>query len=87
MTYGPRTTHPQLGSSENHSTASTTPFGRVSGMPSAFIDYPFVMLLTAVIVVSLRVIGALDEARSKLRSQPSVEAQGQRGFSRRSQDS
>ena len=33
--------------------------GRVSGVPSAFVDYLFVMLLTAAIVVSLKVIGAL----------------------------
>jgi zinc transport system permease protein len=33
--------------------------GRVSGVSSAFIDYLFVMLLTAAIVVSLKVIGAL----------------------------
>jgi len=33
--------------------------GRVSGARSAFIDYLFVMLLTAAIVVSLKVIGAL----------------------------
>jgi len=32
---------------------------RVSGVPSAFLDYLFVMLLTAAIVVSLKVIGAL----------------------------
>ena len=32
---------------------------RVDGVPSAFIDYLFVMLLTAAIVVSLKVIGAL----------------------------
>lgn len=32
---------------------------RVSGVPSALIDYLFVMLLTAAIVVSLKVIGAL----------------------------
>jgi zinc transport system permease protein len=31
---------------------------RVSGVPSAFVDYLFVMLLTAAIVVSLKVIGA-----------------------------
>jgi zinc transport system permease protein len=33
--------------------------GRVSGVPSAFVDYLFVMLLTAAIVVSLKIIGAL----------------------------
>lgn len=33
--------------------------GRVNGVASAFIDYVFVMLLTAAIVVSLKVIGAL----------------------------
>ena len=33
--------------------------GRVSGVPSAFVDYLFVLLLTAAIVVSLKVIGAL----------------------------
>ena len=33
--------------------------GRVSGVPSAFVDYLFVVLLTAAIVVSLKVIGAL----------------------------
>jgi zinc transport system permease protein len=33
--------------------------GRVSGGPSAFLDYLFVVLLTAAIVVSLKVIGAL----------------------------
>jgi zinc transport system permease protein len=33
--------------------------GRVAGVPSAFIDYLFVMLLTAAIIVSLKVIGAL----------------------------
>ena len=33
--------------------------GRVSGVSSAFVDYLFVMLLTAAIVVSLKVIGAL----------------------------
>jgi len=33
--------------------------GKVSGVPSAFIDYLFVMLLTAAIVVSLKIIGAL----------------------------
>jgi zinc transport system permease protein len=33
--------------------------GRVSGVPSGFVDYLFVMLLTAAIVVSLKVIGAL----------------------------
>jgi len=32
---------------------------RVGGVPSAFLDYLFVMLLTAAIVVSLKVIGAL----------------------------
>lgn len=32
---------------------------RVSGVPSALLDYLFVMLLTAAIVVSLKVIGAL----------------------------
>jgi zinc transport system permease protein len=32
---------------------------RVSGVPSAFVDYLFVLLLTAAIVVSLKVIGAL----------------------------
>lgn len=32
---------------------------RVSGVPSAFLDYLFVMLLTAAIVLSLKVIGAL----------------------------
>jgi zinc transport system permease protein len=32
---------------------------RVSGVPSTFLDYLFVMLLTAAIVVSLKVIGAL----------------------------
>jgi zinc transport system permease protein len=32
---------------------------RVNGVPSAFLDYLFVMLLTAAIVVSLKVIGAL----------------------------
>jgi zinc transport system permease protein len=32
---------------------------RVSGVPSAVLDYLFVMLLTAAIVVSLKVIGAL----------------------------
>lgn len=35
------------------------PLGRVSGVPSAFVDYLFVLLLTAAIVVSLKVIGAL----------------------------
>ena len=33
--------------------------GRVSGVPSAFVDYLFVMLLTAAIIVSLKIIGAL----------------------------
>lgn len=33
--------------------------GKVSGVPSAFVDYLFVMLLTAAIVVSLKIIGAL----------------------------
>ncbi len=33
--------------------------GRVSGVSSAFVDYLFVMLLTAAIIVSLKVIGAL----------------------------
>lgn len=33
--------------------------GRVSGVPTRFVDYLFVMLLTAAIVVSLKVIGAL----------------------------
>jgi zinc transport system permease protein len=33
--------------------------GRVSGVSSMFVDYLFVMLLTAAIVVSLKVIGAL----------------------------
>jgi len=33
--------------------------GRVSGVPSALVDYVFVLLLTAAIVVSLKVIGAL----------------------------
>ena len=33
--------------------------GRVSGVSSAFVDYLFIMLLTAAIVVSLKVIGAL----------------------------
>ncbi|MDX2170935.1 MAG: metal ABC transporter permease [Deltaproteobacteria bacterium] len=32
---------------------------RVSGVPTVFLDYLFVMLLTAAIVVSLKVIGAL----------------------------
>jgi zinc transport system permease protein len=32
---------------------------RVNGVPSAFLDYLFVLLLTAAIVVSLKVIGAL----------------------------
>jgi len=36
-----------------------TSLGRVSGVWSAFVDYLFVMLLTAAIVVSLKVIGAL----------------------------
>jgi len=36
-----------------------TPLARVSGVPSALLDYLFVMLLTAAIVVSLKVIGAL----------------------------
>ena len=36
-----------------------TSLGRVSGVSSAFIDYLFVMLLTAAIIVSLKVIGAL----------------------------
>jgi len=36
-----------------------TSLGRVSGVPSAFVDYLFVMLLTAAIIVSLKVIGAL----------------------------
>ena len=35
------------------------PLARVGGVPSAFVDYLFVMLLTAAIVVSLKVIGAL----------------------------
>ena len=35
------------------------PLARASGVPSAFYDYLFVMLLTAAIVVSLKVIGAL----------------------------
>jgi zinc transport system permease protein len=33
--------------------------GRARGVPSALIDYAFVMLLTAAIIVSLKVIGAL----------------------------
>lgn len=33
--------------------------GRVSGVSSAFVDYLFVLLLTAAIVVSLKIIGAL----------------------------
>jgi zinc transport system permease protein len=33
--------------------------GKASGVPSAFVDYLFVMLLTAAIVVSLKIIGAL----------------------------
>ena len=33
--------------------------GRVSGVSSAFVDYLFILLLTAAIVVSLKVIGAL----------------------------
>lgn len=33
--------------------------GRVSGVSSAFVDYLFVMLLTAAIIVSLKVIGVL----------------------------
>ena len=33
--------------------------GRVSGVSSVFVDYLFVMLLTAAIIVSLKVIGAL----------------------------
>jgi len=33
--------------------------GRARGVPSALIDYVFVMLLTAAIIVSLKVIGAL----------------------------
>jgi zinc transport system permease protein len=36
-----------------------TALGRVSGVPSALLDYLFVLLLTAAIVVSLKVIGAL----------------------------
>jgi len=36
-----------------------SPLARVSGVPSALLDYVFVMLLTAAIVVSLKVIGAL----------------------------
>ena len=35
------------------------PLARVAGAASAFLDYLFVMLLTASIVVSLKVIGAL----------------------------
>jgi zinc transport system permease protein len=35
------------------------PLARVSGVPSALLDYLFVLLLTAAIVVSLKVIGAL----------------------------
>lgn len=35
------------------------PLARASGVPSALLDYLFVMLLTAAIVVSLKIIGAL----------------------------
>jgi len=35
------------------------PLARVGGVSSAFVDYLFIMLLTAAIVVSLKVIGAL----------------------------
>jgi zinc transport system permease protein len=37
----------------------STPLARVAGAPSAFLDYLFVVLLSAAIVVSLKVIGAL----------------------------